>query len=379
MAPGLDRAPRVLILTASVGEGHDLPARVLARALQPEAEVEILDTLSIAGRTVRAVAEGGMRESFGAGRMPWLFDLEYLVFARVARTRSLGQALLYRLSAPSVLEAIESRDPDVVVTTYPIASELLGRLRASRRLGAPVCSVITDLAGLHYWAHPGCDLHLVSHPESIAEVERIAGPGSARAVRGLTAPAFLSPPGNEEARRALAVPEDALVVTVSGGGWGVGDLAGAVRAVRVLPGVFTLCLCARNEALRTRLEQELGYDRRVRMVGFVEDMATVLAATDVLVHSTAGLTVLEGYMLGCRVVSYGFSVGHVRLNERAFVRFGIADVASSRRRLQSAVERGLAAPRVPQIARFAGLPSASALILELASTAGARLAPPVSR
>ena len=39
-------------------------------------------------------------------------------------------------------------------------------------------SSITDLAGLHFWAHPGIDLHFVTHPESIEEVERIAGPGS---------------------------------------------------------------------------------------------------------------------------------------------------------------------------------------------------------
>jgi UDP-N-acetylglucosamine:LPS N-acetylglucosamine transferase len=343
---------------------------VIARALQPNAEVEILDTLSMGGRILRAVAEGGMRESFGAGRMSWLFDLEYLLFARVGSTRRLGQALLYRLSAGPLLRAIESRAPDVVVATYPIASELLGRSRESRRLGAPVCSVITDLAGLRYWAHPGCDLHLVSHPESIAEVERIAGAGSARAVRGLTAPEYLSPPGVDEARRALAVPEDALVVTVSGGGWGVGDLAGAVTAVRVLPGVFTLCLCGRNEALRLQLEQDFGYDRRVQVLGFVEEMATVLAATDVLVHSTAGLTVLEGYLLGCRVISYGFSVGHVRLNEQAFARFGIADVASSPGQLQAAVEKGLAAPRTPQVARFAALPPAAMLILELGSQHG---------
>jgi UDP-N-acetylglucosamine:LPS N-acetylglucosamine transferase len=30
------RAPRVLILSASIGEGHDLPARVIAEGLRQE-------------------------------------------------------------------------------------------------------------------------------------------------------------------------------------------------------------------------------------------------------------------------------------------------------------------------------------------------------
>jgi hypothetical protein len=48
----------------------------------------------------------------------------------------------------------------------------------------------------------------------------------------------------------------------------------------------------------------------------------------VLVYATAGLTVLEAYMGGCRVISYGFAVGHVRLNNRAFARLGIAELAT---------------------------------------------------
>src|SRR5437016_804840 len=117
---------RVLVLSAAIGEGHDLPARWLAAGLaeeDPAIEVEIAE----------------------------------------------GRA-------------------DVVVSTYPGVTEILGRLRVRRRrgLGVPVVSAITDLASLRYWAHPGVDLHLVTHPESIAEVRAIAGEGTdVVAVRGL--------------------------------------------------------------------------------------------------------------------------------------------------------------------------------------------------
>jgi processive 1,2-diacylglycerol beta-glucosyltransferase len=357
--------PRILILTASVGEGHDLPARVLAEALERDAVPEIVDVLPVMGRIVEMGAAGGMRVTFGAGRMNWIFDLEYALFSRLAPTRSLGQAALYRLTARRLTEEIERRRADIVVTTYPIAAEVLGRLRAGGRLPVPVCSAITDLAALRYWAHPGIDLHLVTHPESAEEVERIAGPGSAHPVSGLTAPAFLSPPARDEARAALTIPDGAGVVTVSGGGWGVGDLAGAVRTALNVPGVIVLCLCGRNETLRRRLESSFEADRRVRVLGFVDEMATLLAATDVLVHSTAGLTVLEAHLAGCRVVSYGWGVGHIRLNNKALTRFGIAEVAGSRRALAAAIARALTAPRTPQVGAFAVLPQAAGLILGL--------------
>ncbi len=45
------------------------------------------------------------------------------------------------------------------------------------------------------------------------------------------------------------------MVVVSGGGWGVGDIEGAVRAIAGIPDVSAIvCLAGRNEQLRERLE-----------------------------------------------------------------------------------------------------------------------------
>src|SRR5205807_613390 len=84
-------------------------------------------------------------------------------------------------------------------------------------------------AGLRYWAAPGVDLHILTHPESTAEVRRIAGEAtSVQPAHGLTAPEFLTPRDPGEARRELGLPAVGKVVLVSGGGWGVGDTDGAV-------------------------------------------------------------------------------------------------------------------------------------------------------
>jgi UDP-N-acetylglucosamine:LPS N-acetylglucosamine transferase len=88
------------------------------------------------------------------------------------------------------------------------------------------------------------------------------------------------------------------------------------------------------------------------------------AAADVLVHSTAGLTVLEAIMDGCGVVSYGWGLGHVRVNNAAFVRFGLAEVAGSRDELGEALVRALAASGAPDES-FARLPTAASAVLGL--------------
>ena len=134
---------------------------------------------------------------------------------------------------------------------------------------------------------------------------------------------------------------------VSGGGWGVGDLATAVETALALDDVGeVVCLCGRNAELRGRLEREFGDESRVRVEGFTDLMGDWLAAGDALVHSTGGLTVLEAHMRGCPTVSYGWGRGHIRANNHAFARYGIAEVAASQLE-----PRGRARARSPPVAR----------------------------
>ena len=81
---------------------------------------------------------------------------------------------------------------------------------------------------------------------------------------------------------------------VSGGGWGVGDVIGAIAEALQVDGVTqVVCLCGYNESLQERVVRTFGSDARVRVEGFTDRMPDWMAASDVLVHSTCGLTVLE--------------------------------------------------------------------------------------
>jgi len=105
----------------------------------------------------------------------------------------------------------------------------------------------------------------------------------------------------------------------------------------------------------------------VQLWGFTDRMSELMGAADALVHSTAGLTVLEAWIRGCRPISYGWGVAHIRLNNQAFERFGIADVAPNRAALRRALERALAQTRVPH-PEYGAQPSAADEILALASS-----------
>jgi processive 1,2-diacylglycerol beta-glucosyltransferase len=331
---------RVLILSADVGEGHAAAARVLAQQIQdaPEpAEVIVIDGLEAMGRLVRPVVEDGYRVQLRF--LPWTYTIVYWLLEHVAPIRAIARRLLCKLGSGPLAAVIGEYEPDVIVSTYPAVTVVLARLRRTGVVKCPTVATITDLTGLFFWAQPGIDMHLVMYGESMRSVERIAGEGSVQLVRPLISAEFLEPRSPLGARRALGLPEEGRVVVVSGGGWGVGDIAGAVGEFTKVPEVSSIvCLAGRNDQLAERLRAVFAQEPRVHVYGFTDRMPELLAAADVLVHSTGGVTCLEARAAGTPVVSYGLPVGHARLNTRAMASLDLLRLANDTRELRSHVQ-----------------------------------------
>jgi UDP-N-acetylglucosamine:LPS N-acetylglucosamine transferase len=233
----------------------------------------------------------------------------------------------------------------------------------------PLVSAVTDLAALHYWVHPAVDLHLLTEAESLPEVRSIAPDAPAVVVRGLTSAAFDTPRDPAAARATLGLPAGGPLIVVSGGGWAVGDLRGAATAALAAdPQATALVLCGRSEAVRDALGAHFAHEPRLRAMGFTDAMGDVLGAADVLIHSTAGLTVFEARIRGARVISYGWGRAHIRVNNAAYRRLGLAQVVAGQPELAPALERALAAPRRPLL-DYGARPSAAGEVLALVPSA----------
>ena len=340
---------RVLILSADVGEGHAAAARALARQIEesPEpAEVTVIDGLAAMGRLLRPVVEDGYRVQLRF--IPWTYTIVYWLLKHVAPVRALARRLLCLFGGRPLARNIARYDPDVVVSTYPAVTVVLARLRRTGEVRCPTVATITDLTGLFFWAQPGIDMHMVMYGESVPSVERIAGPGSVRLVRPLISAEFLEPRCPLGARRALGLPEDGRMVVVSGGGWGVGDIAGAVRQFTRVPEVSSIvCLAGRNDHLAGKLRNAFAEEPRVHVYGFTNRMPELLAAADVLVHSTGGVTCLEAMAAGTPVVSYGLPVGHARVNTREMAALELLRLANDKDELTEQVQASFASDPEP--------------------------------
>jgi UDP-N-acetylglucosamine:LPS N-acetylglucosamine transferase len=354
-----------MILSAGVGGGHHAAADALHRELlrdAPGARVSVLNGMGERRGCLRFLSERLVR--WQLTRFPRAYSVSYAAFVRSRAGRYLTLRVIHLGTRARLGALIASEQPDVVVSTYPGVTAALGVMRQRRTVGVPVCAMITDIAGLHFWAHAGIDLHIASYRESLQEIAAVSDGAAAQVGSPPIGIAHLRRRDRRATRSSLGVAPDVPLVVVSGGGWGVGDLRGAVSAALRCEQIQVIVVCGENARAHKRLSAAFRREPRVRVVGYAKSMADLLGAANALIHSTGGLTCLEAGAQNCPVIAYGFGYGHLRENLLAMARHGMIRHARSSRELTQHLRDVLA---LAPAARREGAkpPSASSLVLDV--------------
>lgn len=356
----------VLILSAGVGQGHQSAAEGLRDELRdaaPEVAVSLHNGLGSSNGSLRTFLERFTR--WQLTHWPCTYSWSYALGVRWSLGRRIALRLLYYASRARLAALIDAERPDVVVSTYPGITAPLGVMRERGEVDIPVCAVITDLASLHFWVHPAADLHLASYGESLEEIATITAGAPARAIRPPLGAAHRATRRRPSARLALGLDPELPLVVVSGGGWGVGDLRGAIEGALRLERPQVVVVCGGNETAARRLGICYAASSRVHVLGYTHTMADLLGAADVLVHSTGGMTCLEAAVHGCPVIAFGFARGHVRHNVQAMVSHGLIAHARSSDELTAEIRRALGDTFAAPVWCLEGRPYASTALLEM--------------
>ena len=314
----------VLVVTASMGAGHDGVAYELARRWREQGTpVRVVDYLQVmpfgTGRLIKAVY--GAQLAHAPGTYEWLYT-------GIERYRFLDWAtgLWAGWGRGRLLRQARRDQVRLVLATYPLAGRALGQLRREARLDQPAVTFLTDVDVHKSWLDRGTDLYLSVYDGSAAEAERRTG-------RPARATGPVLPPHHDrvltEAERVVARAELGLegvtapVALLVTGSWGVGPVTGTAEALRDA-GVVPVVLCGRNEALLEALSGVEG----VRAVGWTDDVRTLYAASDVVIHNAGGLSSLEAMAAGVPVIGHACLPGHGDRNARTMAEAGVAGYAA---------------------------------------------------
>lgn len=331
---------RVLIVSADMGAGHDATGRALRAAasrLWPEVDVRWADMLELMGRGVGPLFRGVYETSVRS--LPGLYEYFYgsvwrhRWFAHAAK-RVIGAWTGRRLAG-----AIDRIGPDLIISTYPMASSGLEWLRRHRGLSVPTGAWISDFAPHPSWVHADVDLNLVMHEVAVPAAQA-AVRGAAVAVSAPPVPEAFQPGDRDAARVRLALPPTGVVALVSCGSLGFGHSGESVaELLDGVPDATVVVVAGRNERLRRELDTRFANDARVRVLGWTDQMADLMTAADVVVTNAGGATSLEALACGRAVLMHRPIAGHGRANANLMAHAGLAEVCTEPGSLTAAFRR----------------------------------------
>jgi len=328
------QGPRVLILSASIGGGHNAAAAVLRAELEQAGySVAVLD--GFASATPLLSRYFAWSYPVQLRYTPWLYDWEFWsshrrLFAKMWRR------IYATMSGEAFRTLVELLQPQLVISTYPLVTQALGVLRRKGILQIPAVAVITDYGVHRLWTAPGIDLHLVPSRVSAAQIDEATG--SVRIMRPLVRAAFLEPRDRAVFRERYGFAPKEFVALIVAGAWGIGRVELIVRDVAAC-GVRTVVVCGRNRELATRLQREYAGHPAVWILGWTDELPELMAAADCLVQNAGGLTCLEAIASRLPIIMYRPITGHGVFNALTMERAGVARWIRSSAELRDVLSR----------------------------------------
>ncbi|MBR7837161.1 hypothetical protein KDL01_28045 [Actinospica durhamensis] len=350
---------RFLLLSASMGAGHDAACAELARRLNAAGHESVeLDVLRLLPGPIGA----GLRGFYHLviRRAPFVYSGIYSAFFQPGDGPRPGSTPLAALAEGRLLDAVAHSRADAVVSLFHLAAQLTGRARARGRLAVPSAALVTDFAVHRQWLQPGNDLNLCLTGPAAQEARHALGRPSA--VYGPLVPESFHPhpPGEQRWHERFAeggrsgqsggaggsggmggtgtgtgTGTGRPMVVLSAGAWGAGTRFTRTAETLRHAGYHPIVLCGRDERLRRRLTHVKG----ATALGWVEDMPGLLAASAALLDNAAGQTALQALAVGIPVIGWRPIPGHGIAGVRRMAELGLSDYAANEAELVQALDR----------------------------------------
>lgn len=334
-APNLAGLSRLLVLSASYGEGHQQAANAIRDAVQqqsPNTQVEIIDFM----KSVHPVLDSVVKYCYlkSVRFAPALYGWFYYGTSQIAPS-SLIQRQLNSLGIENLAEILEEYQPDVVLATFPTPAGVVSYLKQQGRTNVPLATVITDHAIHSQWIHPLTNMYFVGSEH--VRKGLIARGIDSRTIRitGIPVrPSFLESLDKGALRAKYGMALNVPTVLVMGGAYGVmGDLLQICEELFQYPHpIQVIVVTGRNLRLKAQLDNAVKRATRpVSIFGFVSEVHELMSISDLVVTKAGGLTISEALALQLPMLLYRPIPGQEVQNANFLVNQGVAVLAHSRR------------------------------------------------
>jgi processive 1,2-diacylglycerol beta-glucosyltransferase len=303
-------APRILILSASVGSGHGRAAQAVElalRELRPDTSIANIDVLDLTNPLFRRLYGRGYFDLVANAPhlIGYLYDRLDKPLRRWERPIDRMRFGMQGLNMRHLVDLLTSRPWDLAINTHFLPAEVIANLRRSGRVEFPQVTVTTDFDAHRLWFNPPCEHYFTATQEGRSNLAAWGISLEQISATGIPIhPAFSRHRDAWACKRRLGIPDDRPVILQMSGGLGIGPIEKLHRELLdVSRPLQLLVVTGRNAKARQKLEAMPcpAHHRRI-IFGFTDRMDELMAAADVIVSKPGGLTTSEALSRGAAMI-----------------------------------------------------------------------------
>lgn len=298
---------KVLILSLTVGQGHNSTSKALAEYMQAHgATCRILDTYKFLNKLVGETLDKGYT---AIGRFsPKLNDSLYQEAGKVNGKPRMKRYLPFafaKMTKDKMKAYVDGYDPDVIVCPHIFSAIIITEMKKDHmiRPGVKTYGIVTDFTLHPFWEYTQMDYFITASELMNFEVVRRGIPEEKILPFGIPVrECFNEKEDMQEVRTRLGL-KDMLTLLVVGGGMGFGDIPGMVEDLEKMEmAAQIVVICGSNSRLKTKLEKyKAGLknsNKELVVLGYTTNINEYMDAADLLITKPGGLSISEALAKG---------------------------------------------------------------------------------
>lgn len=292
---------KILILSASVGNGHTRAAQSLEKAFKiRNAAVEIRheDVLSFTNPLFRRLYSNAYIDLVNNAPevLGWMYDQLDEPWKNEKR-----RLFFDKLNLQKFIKMVKQYKPDWIVCTHFLPSEIISDLKAKGKIDCPQAIVVTDFDLHAMWLCRNYEHYFVALDETKAYLETLNFPSEKITVSGIPIdPVFAETKDKQSMREKFNLDLETPTIILSAGGFGVGRIEVLLKSLEAINHpVQILAMCGKNEELKNKLLKVNPKENcKIIPVGYTTEMDEYMSASDLVVGKPGGLTTCEALAKG---------------------------------------------------------------------------------
>lgn len=284
---------KVLILTASTGEGHNQAAKSLAEKFEEHGySPYTMDLFKETSHALNTIMSDGYKVL--ANNLPTIYGAMYRMFNRKSfNNRFLRYGLI--MVKNRVLEEIQAVEPDMIVSTHPFAVGIVSDLKERKKIDTTFMSVVTDFKAHYAYISPYVDAYITGSEYTKETLIDRHIPAEKIFPFGIPVKSEFQNCGE---RIIASEDRDLFKVLIMGGSMGSKDIAKVVKKLTIDADnrYHLTVVCGKNESLKLMLEEKYGQliqEKKLAVLGFTKNIPQLMDSSDVIVTKPGGLTTTE--------------------------------------------------------------------------------------